>query len=634
MTNDRDSDVSDVENLMRDHFIRYASYVICDRAIPNIVDGLKPVQRRILHTLFRIHDNKFHKVANVVGQSMALHPHGDAPIYEALVNLANKGYLLDTQGNFGNIYTGDPAAAARYIETRLSPLASQLFNADLTQFVPSYDGRNFEPVVLPAKIPLLLMQGAEGIAVGMATRIFPHNFKELLQAEIAILQQRSFKVYPDFLTGGIMDVSEYNKGKGKIRLRAKIVEKDPKTLVIKEICYGTTTESVIQSIDDAARKGKIKIDSIDDYTAQTVEIEIKLPRGQYANAVIDLLYAYTECQVSLSSQMIVIKETMPCEMDVHEILRYHVDLLLKYLKQELEIEIKALEEKIFQKTLEQIFIENRLYKHIEEVAEFEEVFDVLVSSFKPFVKLLYRAIERQDYERLLHIPIRRIAKFDIKQNQGEIRAAQEELVRVRQYLKNLTEYAINYLQGLLEKYAKQFPRKTKIETIEEIDKRAMETKEIMVAFDPKNGFVGTKVEGSKKISCTNFDKLLLLYKNGEYKVINIPEKLYVKQEGDVAYVGVADKKTLFSVCYKDSKGLSYAKRFIVKQFILEKSYRYLPEGAKLQFLSDQPAVSVTLHFGPKARKKTLSLNFTTVPEKGATSRGVRVAATPVVEVKE
>lgn len=293
--------MDDIKYLFKDNYIKYASYVILDRAIPNVVDGLKPVQRRILHTLHRIHDGKLHKVANVAGQTMAYHPHGDAAIIDALVNMSNKGYFLDQQGNFGNIYTGDPAAAARYIETRLSPLAKEaLFNPDLTEFIPSYDGRNQEPVCLPAKVPVVLMQGASGIAVGMSTNVLSHNFIELLEAEIAILEGKEFEIIPDFITGGIMDVSEYDKGRGKIKLRAKIEERDPKTLVITEICHGTTTESLIRSIDEAAKKGKIKIDSISDYTAGKVEIEIKLPRGHYAKDLINSLYAFTECEVSIN----------------------------------------------------------------------------------------------------------------------------------------------------------------------------------------------------------------------------------------------------------------------------------------------------------------------------------------------
>src|SRR3990167_9038894 len=406
--------MDDLKDQMKDHFIQYASYVILDRALPNVVDGLKPVQRRILEILWRQSDDKLHKVANIVGQTMQLHPHGDAPIYEALISLANKGFCLDRQGNFGNIFTGDPAAAARYIETRLSPLAKEtLFNPDITEKIPSYDGRNFEPVTLPAKIPLLLMQGADGIAVGMATHILPHNFTELLEAQIAYLQGKNFKIFPDFPTGGIMDKSDYNKGKGKVKLRAKIEIKDPKTLIIREICYGTTTESLIRSIDEAAKKGKIKIEAINDYTAKDVEIEIKLPRGQYAEEILDDLYGFTECEVSLSSQIIVIKEGMPWETNVHDILAYNAEKLVEFLKRELVIERDRLLEKIFYKTLERIFIENRLYKKIETVKTLDGIHETLSQSLKPYRKKLVREPTQEDRDKLLQIPIRRISQFDI-----------------------------------------------------------------------------------------------------------------------------------------------------------------------------------------------------------------------------
>src|SRR3990167_9517139 len=400
--------MDDLKSQMKDHFIKYASYVILDRAIPNATDGLKPVQRRILEILWRQHDDKLHKVANIVGQTMQLHPHGDAPIYEALISLANKGYVMDRQGNFGNIYTGDPSAAARYIETRLSPLAREtLFNPDLTEKIPSYDGRNVEPVVLPAKIPLLLMQGADGIAVGMATHILPHNFTELLEAEIACLENKTFKIFPDFPTGGIMDKSLYDKGRGKVKLRAKIEITDPKTLVIREICYGTTTESLIRSIDEAAKKGKIKIEAINDYTARDVEIEVKLPRGQYAEEILEDLYGFTECEVSLNSQITVIKGGMPWETDVHEILAYNAAKLVEFLKRELEIERDRILEKIFYKTLERIFIENRIYKKIETVKTLEGIHTTLEEAFKPYLKKLLREPTHEDREKLLQIPIRR-----------------------------------------------------------------------------------------------------------------------------------------------------------------------------------------------------------------------------------
>ena len=616
--------MDDFKHQMKDHFIQYASYVICDRAIPDVVDGLKPVQRRILEILWRQNDEKLHKVANIVGQSMQLHPHGDAPIYEALVNLANKGYALDRQGNFGNIYTGDPSAAARYIETRLSPLAREtLFNPDITEKVPSYDGRNTEPVRLPAKIPFLLMQGAEGIAVGMSTHILPHNFTELLEAEIAHLEGKNFKIFPDFATGGIMDKSDYDKGRGKIKLRAKIEIKDPKTLVIREICYGTTTESLIRSIDEAAKKGKIKIEAINDYTSKDVEIEIRLPRGQYAEELLDALYGFTECEVSISSQIIVIKDGLPWETDIHEILAYNAGKLVEFLKRELEIERDRVLEKIFYKTLERIFIENRLYKKIETIKTLEGIHETLQESLKPYRKKLVREPNQEDREKLLQIPIRRISQFDIDKNKDEISLLEETLRGVEKHLKNVKKYAIDHLKGLIEKFGKEYPRKTRIKAIEEIDRRAIETKEIKLGVDFANGFVGTKVAGSH-IHCTNFDKLLILTKDGTYRVINIPEKQYFE---NLAWAGVADKKTILNVVYKNKKTKeAWAKRFIVDQFILDKTYRYFDEEAEFEYLSTNPEAVVEIQFLPGAKQKAKASSYAlkNVPVKKPQVRGIKI----------
>ncbi len=617
---------------MREHFIKYASYVILDRAIPHIDDGLKPVQRRILEILWRQNDDRLHKVANMVGQTMQLHPHGDAPIYEALVTLANKGYVLDRQGNFGNILTGDPSAASRYIETRLSPLAKEtLFNPDITVKVPSYDGRSTEPVTLPAKIPLLLMQGADGIAVGMATRILPHNFTELLEAEIACLEGRPFKLFPDFQTGGIMDKSEYDKGRGKVKLRAKIEVKDAKTLVIREICYGTTTESLIRSIDEAAKKGKIKIEEINDYTASVVEIEIKLPRGQYAEDLLDALYAFTECEVSLHSQIIVIKDNLPWETDVHEILAYNANKLVHFLKWELEIERDSLLEKIFYKSLERIFIENRIYKKIETVKTLEGIHDTLEDSFKPFRKKLIRDVTKEDRDRLLQIPIRRISQFDIQKNKDEIAALEENLQAVEKNLKNTKKYAIGHLRRLIEKFGAEYPRKTKVKAIEEIDRRAIETKEVKVRFDLASGFVGTKVASDTEFTCTNFDKMLVFSGDGTYKAINIPEKQYIEQ---LVWAGVADKKTILSVVYTDKMNQPWAKRFVVDKFILDKIYRFVDEGAKLELITTDSESKFQLDLAASRGKgaETKVVSFADVPVKGAQTKGVHLAKAKLKKV--
>lgn len=622
--------MDDVKHLMKHHYLKYASYVILDRAIPNVFDGLKPVQRRILHTLWMMDDGKLHKVANVAGQTMAYHPHGDAPITEALVNMANRGYLLDQQGNFGNIYTGDPAAAARYIETRLSAMAKQtMFNPDLTPTMPSYDGRHQEPTILPAKIPLLLLQGASGIAVGMSTNVLPHNFGELIKAEIAILEGRDFIVLPDFPTGGIMDATDYDKGLGKVKLRAKVEVRDPKTLVITEICYGTTTESVIRSIDEAAKRGKIKIEAINDYTAEKVEVEIKLPRGQYAEELIQALYAYTECQVTLHSQIVVIKEDYPWETDVNSILQLHAEKLQEYLRRELEIERDLQLAKIFEKTLEQIFIENRLYKKIENAGTYEKVHEIIEEAIEPFHEQLSRIPEYNDRERLLSIPIRRISKFDLEKNQEEIKSIQKHLAEIEKHLKNIKKFTIGYLNSLLTKYEKDFPRKTEISAIEQVDIRAIATRMVSVGFDPATGFLGTKVTGKHTFECSNFDKILLIFDDGTYTVSNIPEKSYIEsKDKKVVYVGPADKKTVMSVVVQDPKThFCFAKRFIIAQFILDKTYRYFDEGLELLFISSEPNVSLEVQFIPKLKQKVSKMDFNLkdVLVKGVSSKGVRIA---------
>jgi topoisomerase-4 subunit A len=638
--------MDDLKAQMKEQFLKYASYVILDRAIPDVVDGLKPVQRRILETLFRLNDDKLHKVANVVGQTMQLHPHGDAAIYEALVNLANKGFLLDKQGNFGSIFTGDPSAAARYIETRLSQLAKEtLFNPEITEKIPSYDGRNDEPVRLPCKIPLLLMQGADGIAVGMATHILPHNFTELLEAQIAYLEGRKFRIYPDFPTGGVMDKSLYDKGRGKIKLRAKIDIVDQKTLVIRDICYGTTTESLIRSIDEAAKKGKIKIDAINDYTAEKVEIEIKLPRGQYAEEILDALYGFTECEVTLNSQIIVIKDGHPWETDVHEILTYNTENTVDFHRQELHIEKNRLLEKIFYKTLERIFIEKRLYKKIETIKTLEGIHDSLITSFKPYLKKLLREPTLEDRERLLQIPIRRISQFDIDKNQEEVEILEKNLLEVEKHLKNVRKYTINYLTKLIEKYGLEFERKTKIKAIEDIDMVALETKDIKVGFDLKTGFVGTKVTQADVIECTNFDKLLVLFNDGKYKVINICDKQYFE---NLLWVGVADKQTILNVVYKNNEtGDVFIKRFVVDKFILDKVYPFFDEDCKLLYFTKNSKEKLELVSGGKGKKVAKQLDLLSQEEAkekspyvvleqvavmGAQTKGVKVSKEKVQKV--
>lgn len=618
--------MDDLKQQMRDYFLQYASYVILDRAIPNVIDGLKPVQRRILHTLFEMDDGKLHKVANVAGQTMALHPHGDAPIIDALVNLANKNYLLDRQGNFGNLFTGDPSAAARYIETRLSKLAKEtLFNPEITPTVASYDSRAQEPVYLPAKIPLLLMLGTEGIAVGMATRILPHNFKELLEAEIAVLEGKDAAIYPDFPTGGLMDASEYDHGRGKIKLRARMDAPDEKHIVIREICHGTTTESLIESIDEAAKKGKIKIESIHDYTAEKVEIEITLPRGQYADKVMEALYAFTEAQVSLTSQVVVIQDNYPIQTTTEEILKINATFLKLFLQKELELEHHKLKEKIFHKTLEQIFIENRLYKKLETIKNEDAIDKTVAESLLPYHHLLYREPVLEDRQKLLAIPIRRITLFDINKNQEEIAKTEKEIEAVEKKLKNLKKTAIDYLKKLIEKYGDLFPRKTELAVLQDIDVRQVSTRKIKVFVDAKDGFVGTKVNGTHSFECTNFDKILLLFQDGTYTVTSSKEKHFAGKS-ELVFAGPADKKTIFSVLYKNEKGQVMGKRFIVKQFILDKVYRFIDEGADFMALTTAEKPKVDLFF-----KKTGSRlqDLSKLLVKGVGTKGVRLSEKPV-----
>ncbi|MDP2105376.1 MAG: DNA topoisomerase IV subunit A, partial [Desulfobulbaceae bacterium] len=397
-----------LHQLFDTNFLEYTSYVVKERAIPHVADGLKPVQRRIMQTLKNMDDGRFNKVANVVGEAMKLHPHGDASIFAALVNLSNKGFLIDQQGNFGNTLTGDSASAARYIECRLSPLALEvMFNKDLTEFADSYDGRMQEPVVLPAKIPLLLMQGADGIAVGMATKIMPHNFVELLTAQKQILRDEPFEIFPDFPQGGLVDVTHYDRGNGRLKCRARIEEINDKTIVIREVPYTTTTTSLVESIEKAVRAGKLKIVSINDYTAETVEVEIKLARGMYASDTISALYAFTDCEVPISPNFTVIKDNQPMVMNVDDVLRYNTQKLVVDLEKELTIELDRLREKIHAALLEQIFIEERLYKEIEECSSYELVVSTVDSSLKPFADRLLRAVTREDIERLLEIRIKR-----------------------------------------------------------------------------------------------------------------------------------------------------------------------------------------------------------------------------------
>lgn len=583
-------------------FLQYASYVIRDRAIPNLCDGLKPVQRRILWSLHEKDDGRFIKVATISGHCAQYHPHGEAAIGDALVVLTNKRYLIEGQGNFGNIYTGDPAAAPRYIECRLTELArNEIFNDELTEFVPSYDGRNKEPVGLPSKLPLLLMLGAEGIAVGLSCKILQHNFVELIQAQIAILKKESFKVLPDFFTGGLMDARDYRDGTGTIKVRAKIKEKDEATVVIKEIPPGTTTDSLIGSIEDAARKGKIKVKSINDFTSEDVEIEIKAPAGVSAEKLIDALYAFTDCEVSISSRIIVIKNNRPVEMTVSDVLRENTAQLLDTLKRELELKEKKLLQEMHVRTLVRIFVENRIYKKIEQCRTSEAITEAIEEGFRPHRKELLRDLTPEDIAMLLDVRIRRISLFDINKHREEMDRVKGELAETQKHLKNVSRYAIGHLQGLIEKYGALYPRLTKSSRHDEIDAREVAFKAFKVAYDRESGYIGYKVSGDEfKTECTKFDKLLLLFKDGHYKVIELQEKLFVGP--DLYFAAVPERDRVMTLVYSDREA-TYIKRFTFGGTILNKEYFCVPPKSKILFFEPDTPETLYIKYKPAPHQK-------------------------------
>jgi len=566
------------------NFLQYASYVICERAIPNLADGLKPVQRRIMHALKEKDDGRFVKVANVVGHTMQYHPHGDASIGDALVNLTNKRYLIEGQGNFGNIFTGDRAAASRYIECRLTELArTELFNKDLTEFIPSYDGRNKEPITLPCKLPLMLMLGAEGIAVGLSTSILPHNFIELLEAQIEIIQEKKkspaiINILPDFQTGGIMDVSEYDRGFGKVRVRAKIEKKSNNKLVIKELPCAQNTESVISSIEDAVRRKKVQVRSIDDFTAGHVEIEITLSQGADQDKAIKALYAFTKCETSVSSRIIAIANKRPVEMNTEQVLRENTRQLLDILHRELELKKHNLLEEFHTKTLVQIFVENRLYKLIEECKTYDAVVKAVFKGLEPFRSQLKRDVTRDDVEMLLGVRIKRISRFDIDKNRKDIEAILKELAEVEKNLKALKAYAVKYIKALIKTYKKDYPRATKIDTFKALDVRKLTSNELTINLDLEKGFLGHGVKGEELMKCSSLDKLLIVKKDGTFVVIPPPETHFV--DDSLLWCGLYQRDYIFTAVYTEW-GVTYIKRFKIGGTIMARDYHYIPEKATL-----------------------------------------------------
>ncbi|NVJ86114.1 MAG: DNA gyrase/topoisomerase IV subunit A [Algoriphagus sp.] len=635
-----------VTGMYKDWFLDYASYVILERAVPAIEDGLKPVQRRILHAMKEMDDGRFNKVANIIGQSMQYHPHGDASIGDAIVNLGQKDLLIETQGNWGDIRTGDSAAAARYIEARLSKFALEVvFNPQTTDWQLSYDGRKREPVTLPVKFPLLLAQGVEGIAVGLSTKILPHNFCELIEGSIEILKGNKTNILPDFLTGGLADFSEYNGGLrgGKVKVRARIEEEDTKILVIKEIPYGTTTDSLIDSILKANDKGKIKIKKVVDNTAKNVEIQVHLASGVSPDVTIDALYAFTDCEVSISPNACVIINEKPVFLSVNDILEYNTKQTKKLLKQELEIRKGELMEKLLFSSLEKIFIENRIYRDIEECTTWEEVLQAIDKGLDPYKPDFYREITQDDLVRLTEIKIKRISKYDSFKADELMRRLEEELKEVNYNLRHLTEYSIKYYERLLEKYGKGRERKTEIRAFDTIQATVVAANNAKLYVNRKDGFVGFGLKKDEFVcDCSDLDDIIAIRKDGKMMVSKIQDKLFMGK--DILHVGIFrknDDRLTFNLIYLDgASGRAMVKRFQPGGVTRDREYDLTKgtKGSKVLYLTANPngeaeIVTVYLTQGAKARVKVFDFDFATLDIKGRGAGGNILTKYPVRKVQ-
>lgn len=621
-----------VQKLFEKNFLEYASYVVKDRAIPHLDDGLKPVQRRIIHSLIEKDDGKYHKVANIIGHAMQYHPHGDSSIGGALVTLANKEILIDKQGNFGNIFTGDPASAARYIECRLTPFAKGIFyNPELTEYEDSYDGRRKEPVTFPCKIPLAIIMGVEGIAVGMSTKILPHNIIEVLEAEKKCLRGEEFQLFPDFPTGGIVDVANYDDGLGKVLVRAKLDVSDPKKIVIKELPYGTTTETLMDSIEAASKKNKIKIGALNDFTTDEVEIEIKLPRGVHSKDVEDALYAFTECETSISVNLLLIKDNVPVIMTLTQVIEHHAKQLVSILNAELENEKRNLQDRLHARTLEQIFIEERIYKVIEEEKTKVGVITAVQKGFEPFMDRIKREITEDDIDRLLKIPIRRISLYDINKVKKEMQEIKDRIKEINFHLKNIIDYAVSYIDSILDKRRDEFERQSKITSFARTDVREAAVRNLKLKYDAATGYLGTDVStGAHICDVSEYDRVLIIKKDAHYYVTNVHDKQFIGK--GAIYVGLADSETMdntvFNIIYKSPENCVYLKRCKIDKFILEKEYDHLiPEGGEFLKLSTKNDVSVSVDFKQK-RLIRVAEDLYDVENfliKGVKARGVRLS---------
>jgi len=640
------SNANYLEKLYDGWFLDYASYVILDRAVPYFEDGLKPVQRRILHTLFDMHDGRYHKVANIVGRTMQLHPHGDASIGDALVTMGQKDLLIDPQGNWGNPYTGDSAAAPRYIEGRLTPFALEVsFNPETTNWIPSYDGRNNEPVTLPAKFPLLLAQGVEGIAVGLSTTILPHNFCELCEASIAHLRGKKFELYPDFFTGGIADMSDYNDGLrgGRIKVRAKIEKFDSKTLVIREIPYGTTTGSLIDSIISANDKGKIKIKHVDDNTSQEVEIMIHLHPGTDPQVVIDALYAFTDCEKSLAPNACIIVNKKPQFIGVSEILKLNTDHTVRLLKWELENKLAALSQKWHMTSLEKIFIEKEIYEVIKKAQNKDEMVNLIHEGLKPFVKkMLRKEVTREEILKLAEIPIRRISRFDRKKADEALKELDLQIEETENHLIHLTDYAIAHFKNLLKKYGEGKERKTTIGEFGKVNVVHVAIANQKLYVNRKEGFVGTGLKKEEYLfDVSSYDDIIVFKADGSFKIVRVSDKDFVGK--DVILIekfNKDDERQIYNVIYQEGKdGVSYIKRFNVGGITRDKDYlmgKGKP-GSKILYISSNPngeAEIVEVILKPRPRiKLNFEVDFSDVEVKGRNAIGNQVTKYAVKTVK-
>ncbi|MGB5377843.1 DNA gyrase/topoisomerase IV subunit A [Muriicola sp.] len=638
-----------VTGMYKDWFLDYASYVILERAVPAIEDGFKPVQRRIMHSLKELDDGRYNKVANVVGHTMQYHPHGDASIADAMVQIGQKELLIDTQGNWGNILTGDGAAASRYIEARLSKFALEVvFSPKITDWQSSYDGRKKEPVNLPVKFPLLLAQGAEGIAVGLSTKILPHNFIELIDASTKHLKGQRFKLYPDFPTSGIIDVTNYNDGMrgGKIRVRARISQLDKNTLVINEIPYGTNTSSLIDSILKANDKGKIKIKKIEDNTAAEVEILIHLPSGISPDKTIDALYAFTACESSISPLGCIIEDNKPLFIGVQEMLERSTDYTVELLKEELEIQLSEFEEQWHFASLERIFIENRIYREIEEEETWEGVISAIDKGLKPHIQHLKREVTEEDIVRLTEIRIKRISKFDIDKAQQLIQSLEDRIAETKNYLANLVDYAIDYFKGLKSKYGAGRERKSEIRIFDEIEATKVVIRNTKLYVNKEEGFVGTSLKRDEYVTdCSDIDDIIVFTKSGQMMVTKVDAKTFVdKNIIHVAVFKKKDKRTTYNMIYKDGRGgASYVKRFNVTGVTRDKMYDLTAGKAQSEILyftanpnGEAEVVTINLRQAGSIKKIKWDLDFSDVIIKGRASKGNIVTKYPVkrIELKE